>query len=152
LPPQLDKFIAASALLPNESMLKSAAVPKAATAVNVWVLKIFVIFLSLGLRSCLIVGQNMTKIVSDQPERPIHFSFTDNPMSKCPRNSGKFGKVPKLEVMEIDKEKASVSFPGGLSGDLRQFNDLRQSRRWQQWQLIRTGREEVQERRSRQES
>jgi hypothetical protein len=51
------------AVLPIESMLKSAAAPNAAAAENLYVLLIFVIFLSLGLRPCLIVGRDMAKFV-----------------------------------------------------------------------------------------
>jgi hypothetical protein len=47
LPLQL-RTLAASALLPNESMLKSAAAPNAAAAENLWVLVRLVIFLLLG--------------------------------------------------------------------------------------------------------
>jgi hypothetical protein len=48
LPLQLVTLSDASALLPNESMLKSAAAPNTAAAENLWVLVRFVIFLLLG--------------------------------------------------------------------------------------------------------
>jgi hypothetical protein len=48
LPTHMDKDFAASALLPNESMLKIAAAPNAAATVNLWVLLKRVIFLLHG--------------------------------------------------------------------------------------------------------
>jgi len=48
LPWQLDTLRAASAVLPNETMLKSAAAPNTAAAVILWVMFKFVIFSSLG--------------------------------------------------------------------------------------------------------